>query len=127
MEQSNAVRKYSADERLQRPVKFGPKPPSPESIEQIEKIVGVAVNSNLIGDRDAERIVKILKGNLVERIARLGQRISLVEETVEQITTLDNRLKTNAEYLRKEFDILEDVLVGSTKWQEPQPNANNQP
>lgn len=105
------------EDNIQKPLKFEPKPPSADSLQVLEKIIGVAVQGNMMNDTDADRIMKILKGDFKERIARLGQRITLVEKTADEIATLDDRLKRNAEYLRAEFDILAQFLDKPPSWE----------
>ena len=80
------------EERLAKPLKWEPVDPSGESIKQLEVILGVAVANDMMSDRDAERMLRIIQTNPCSRIARMGQRLTILESVAKDLHNISSRL-----------------------------------
>ena len=84
--------KTTPEERIDGPLKWEPTEPSSNSIAKLSTILDVAVNGNLISSDDAARMLRIIKLNPCSRIARIGQRLSLLESVIKEFQSIDHRL-----------------------------------
>ena len=104
------------EEHIFQPLKWDPPDADEKVIEQFEKVLEIAVSSNLIESAGADRMLKILRINPHRRLSRLGQRITILEEVVTEIQSLDRRVEIAVGDLREAHDILAGIIATQPRW-----------
>jgi len=100
------------EERLEAPLKWCPKDPSKESLEQLKAVLEVAVSNEMISSTDANRMLRILEVNPAAQLARLGQRLTIIEKTAQDLSGLEQRIQFAAKSSRKELERLDTLITG---------------
>ena len=118
----NPSSRITPEERLLTPLGDRDTPsPSAACLRQLEVILGVAVRGNLIEERDAARCLKILRLNPCERIARIGQRLILLDSVLQELHNIDARLDFSVDVTKKEMELVEQA--SKEWWARPTPEA----
>jgi len=100
----------SPEERLLSPLGDRDTPsPSSSCLSQLDALFDIAVRGELLSSADAARCLKILRLNPCERIARVGQRLMLLESVVQELHNIDARLTFAVETTRRELSMVEAV------------------
>ena len=93
-------------------MKWCPKDPSKESLEQLKAVLEVAVSNEMISSTDANRMLRILEVNPAAQLARLGQRLTIIEKTAQDLSGLEQRIQFAAKSSRKELERLDTLITG---------------
>ena len=105
-------------ERIENPLTREVEDPSSAGLAQLKIILGAAVSAELISEKDSHRMLRLLTVNPHARLARLGQRLTLLEATVGEMKSLEFRINYAIEHTRQEMEMIER-LVGE-QWSSPE-------
>lgn len=110
------------EERLDAPLdpKYEPKDVPGDSLSRLETILDVAVRGRLIPAEDAEGMLRILRINPHARLARLGQRLSLIESVVADLKSVDTRIKIAMDWSGLELELVRVAAEHVSTWRRPQ-------
>ena len=108
------------EERLASPLRWDPPDIPPDTLERFEGILAVAIEGNMLKASAAESMLKILRVNPHARLSRLGQRLTILEDTMKTLSSVDRRLQDATEGLRAEFDFLIKVIEANPEWEKPE-------
>ena len=105
---------------LDSPLKWDPKDVEKASLEALENIISIAVESELIGSKTAKNILKIIEINPHARLSRLGQRLAILSQTAQDLKNIESRLASVIMYAVKEMDELRAIINSHPNWRHPQ-------